>query len=211
MKLSTKQKQNLRYALHAHPLILQQVGSLSEISALGDERLVEVAAALGIDVAIAKKTSDYGRPHAPDRALEEYCEKNPAFTGVVETTIVIGFFGKSVTRQCRLSYDYTPEWPYFDLKQKKVMHGWAMSSIGLEIRCAEVRGSIFLEDGKFRRSGGKNYWVSYSELLGAELLGSDLNGCIYERIEEECLRENERRLREAARLEGGVIADTKQS
>lgn len=201
MKMSHKQRQNLQIAARNHPGILQHVQALSELGNLREDRLVEVVRALGINLqdAMDGKAGPAGPSWESDegQALQKYSETNPAFKGVIEESVTISMFDQATTRPVRLSYEFTPEWPYYDLKQKKVMRGWPMSSVEFAVLHRVPASADQLVDGEMKSVGGKEYWKPVADLMDYELISKEMDEAIYDRIEEKCLRENAQRLRQA--------------
>ena len=195
---------NAGYAIRSHPDVLTQVERLSDISSLNKRQLLAVAAALGVDAGSSEERSFHPSWDSEEgRALMEYSEKNPAFSGVLEDTVTIVLFSQAITRRFRISYDMTPEWPYFDLKQGKEMKGWEQSSMLYEIFVEDEGTHILTKSGKLVSRRGKEKWVICTEFFGYEGIGRYLDGTIDELIQEKCLQENGERKRAAKQMAAG--------
>ena len=55
-----------------------------------------------------------------DAQSRHHCN-NPAFKGILEFDLTIGWLGKQITRRARVDYEHTPEGEFYDLQKKKLV------------------------------------------------------------------------------------------
>ncbi|WP_439533230.1 hypothetical protein [Polymorphobacter sp.] len=199
IKLSAKERTNLRYALRSHPDVLTQVGKLSDISALNKTTLLEAAQELGIDIEAAKAGDHLARAawDSPEAAEQRRrSEEKPAFVGSFEEPMTFELLGSSITRTLRVSYELTPFWPYVDDETGEEVQGWEQSSMRYDFLIRREVGVIGSgPGGKARQRREKKEWVNCTELFIHQMLGDDFDKVIDDKIEEMCRRENKARKR----------------
>ncbi|TYC78519.1 hypothetical protein [Novosphingobium sp. BW1] len=197
IKLSAKERTNLRFALRSHPDVLSQVHKLSDISALNKAALLEAAGELGIDVEAAK-AGDYSSmaPWDSPEGIEQRrrSDEKPAFFGSFEEPMTFVLLGQSITRTLRVSYELTPSWPYIDDETGEEVQGWEQSSMRYDFLVRREVGLIGSGPaGKARQRHEKEEWVNCTELFMHEMLGDQFDESIDDKIDEACLRENKLR------------------
>lgn len=200
IKLSAKERTNLRYALRSHPEVLSQVRKLSDISGLNKTALLEAAHELGIDIQAAKAgellpAATWDSPEAAE--LRQRSEEKPAFVGSFEEPMTFVLLGTSITRTLRVSYELTPSWPYVDNDTGEVLQGWEQSSMRYEFLVRRELGSIGTgPTGKARQRRGNEKWVNCTELFIHEMMGDDFDRVIDDKIGRMCAAENKARKRQ---------------
>ncbi len=197
IRLSAKERTNLRHALRSHPDVLSQVKKLSDISALDKASLLEAAQALGIDIEDAK-AGDYASHPSWDSiegtAQRRRSDEKPAFVGSLEDQMTFVLLGKSITRTLRVTYELTPAWPYVDADTGEEMQGWGQSTMRYDFLVRREVGLIGSRpEGRSRQRTDREEWVNCTNLFMHELLGAQFDEAIDCKIEEACLRENQAR------------------
>jgi len=65
------------------------------------------------------------KPRSAERAefdaQSRYYHDNPAFKGILEFDLTIGWLGKQITRRARVDYEHTPEGEFYDLQKKELV------------------------------------------------------------------------------------------
>jgi hypothetical protein len=141
--------------------------------------LLDLARKMGIDDpnALIKAVED------DEAAVRRWCDLNPGFQGEIEFELTVEVFGKRVTRKAKAVYEYTPEWPYYDLTKRAQFEGWQGSSMHVEFL------TVLEEDGGL----GDPEW----ERIDILQIGEVWN-VIEDAIEDKCKAEDAERRRVAA-------------
>lgn len=123
---SSKERQEIRWALRSNPGILEHVSSLSEINSLTKSQLIDIMNALNIDIEEAKSGRYLKKMHGkPENGI--HSDPYYAFSGHLEIAGTLTINGEAVSGAIITEYEYTPEWPFFDKAVGRVrnMHGMA--------------------------------------------------------------------------------------
>jgi len=168
----------LSLGLSKHPDVHQHVANVDDLEHMPMLRLMTLAKKMGVDPDDMIETTEQ-----QSEDTQRYSDRFPAFNGKIEFDLTVEVFGKRVTRKARADYDYTPEWPYYDLRKKAPYEGWPGSKIQVEFLTAPE------EDGDL----GDPTWQE----IGALDIGEVWN-IIEDAIEGKCKTEDAERRRVAA-------------
>jgi hypothetical protein len=201
MKLTVALRDRLRKELRSHFRRVRKRPSFN-VSVLTKEELLSVARDAEIDVEALNKEIMEG-PHPGDMSrvlddeeleIHEHSDRYPAFTGITEFVMTFEMIGMKVTRRVSCDWSLVPEWEYFDLHKRRVMRGWAQSSIGLSILAIhENRGYEMNASGKVAKMKRKPEWIAISPLLELGVLPDKFQDQLLEGIEAACIEEDARR------------------
>ena len=179
--------------LRNHPNILDHVENLSEINSLTKTQLISILGKLSIPVQAATSGS-YFSDRAQQTEDDLLSDEPPAFTGALEFAIDIGINETRHTGKLIVEYEQTPEWPFFDEKQDRIRNLWPNSSRAYYFMPTKSSQATKL-GRRITTARNLSKYVNVTELLGT------LNDALLDRIEdlinEECLRDVAKRLRNA--------------
>jgi hypothetical protein len=198
--LSAAERRRVRFAARCHPDILDHVSKLADIESLNKAQLFRLASRLKIDIEAVKAGTlleNSKRDAEEDQDRRRYSLKNPAFTGTIEEDLTLVMFGRSVTRTLRVTYAFTPSWPYYDLKKNCETKGSAQCVSYYEFIIKRPVTLLHLPPSKIRYIHDRENRVNCIDIFNREVLGDDMDTAMWDRIEEKCLRENARRKKSA--------------
>lgn len=188
LTLTAEERQNVRFALRAHPDILEHVESLSQVSRLPKSRLIDILHALGIDLDDAKTGRFVARRH---EAAEDHGIHDHPFSGALEYDIDIRLAGRDYRHTLIVDYISTPEWPYFDAEtqSERIARAGSMTSYHLSRR---KRPSSDVAAPDARRIERRKKYPHTNEVreLFPEFFGQAFDDALFDRIDEEMLRDN---------------------
>lgn len=179
--------------LRNHPNILDHVENLSEINSLTKTQLISILGKLSIPVQAATSGS-YFSDLTQQTENDLLSDEPPAFTGALEFAIDIGINQKRHTGKLIVEYEQTPEWPYFDEKQDRIRNLWPNSSRAYYFMPTKSSQATKL-GRRITTARNLSKYVNVTELLGT--FNDPLLDTIEDLINEECLRDNAQRLRNA--------------
>lgn len=202
MKLPVAARDELRRQIREHPRANEFVPNKSAVSRLAKSELLEIANQLGINaeeiVETTKKSAQGMEGIFEPEELETYkhSERHPAFKGTLEFPLKIEMFGKTLERRARLTYEWTPEWDYFDLIKKEVTQGWEGSVVGLEI-LAIPEGERWTSgpNGQMIREKNTPTWTKV-DIFAEGILTPEIWEMIDTAIDEKCREEDKERRKE---------------
>jgi hypothetical protein len=210
MKLPVTARDHLRRILAEHPDIGKHCSSRDEVAKFDTAALLRLAEKLGMD-----SRSIIRRAEQEERWAWSFCEESekadyrptmwePAFTGTIEIDLTLSAFGIECVRKARVNWEWTPEWPYFDLRTKRVVEVLARGGFGLEIWA--VPGTEILDmtpAGKWEATKDNPSWIDANWLIRDGVLPSTIREQIEHEIEQRCQAEDQRR-----RALNGIPGDT---
>jgi hypothetical protein len=122
-------------------------------------------------------------------------EENPAFVGALEFRMTFGFLGGRYDKNCRVLYEFTPEWDYYDGKSGEIRPGVECLSYHLEIEAVpEVR-----QRKDLTWQLGKPYWKRFDDFIADDVFSHDMQDAIVDAIDEKCRAEDAERRKAAGR------------
>jgi hypothetical protein len=199
MKLPLAARNRLRRILKEHPKTVSHY-TPEQIDQLDKQRLLWLARKSGIDVAsvIEQATCEARWPEAyyEEHEAEAHLHalRHPGFKGAIEFDIIFEALGTTCVRKARLTWQRTPDWPYYDLYKRAVVTMPAGGSMGLEIWA--VPDEIAWRPtsaGSWKKSKGEPAWVRAHALLDEGILPSSVSEALEEKIEQQCQAEDLRR------------------
>src|SRR5262245_44475075 len=137
------------------------------------------------------------QPSATDSefdAQSRHYRDNPAFKGILEFDLTIGWMGKQITRRARVDYEHTPEGEFYDLQKKELVASivdQCMYSLHLQAVPEE-----FHDDGTITE--GKPHWVKMGDILRNDVVPHEMWDVVLDAIEEKSKAEDAERRRRAA-------------
>jgi hypothetical protein len=202
-RLPVLARDQLRRKLRTHPKISQHVERLDAIGRMSKPELLALAKKLGINAkALVEHVTEHGK--GMESVLEEdelerwrHSKQFPAFTGRYPLEITLELCGERVTRQVRVEYTYTPEWPYFDTRKQAPYVGWPGTIMSLHALTVPEE-----HDGE---AGPE--WLEVSDILQAGVLPSEIVDGLSDAIEDQCRKEDAERRRAAAEGKSVNILD----
>ena len=117
----------LARGLAKHPNITKYVTDVDGLDRQPMTRLIALASEMGIDAQTLIEETE-----RQEIECRRHCDEFPAFSGVIEFDLSAEMFGQRVTRKARCKYEFTPDWPYHDLRKRAVYEGWHGSSMAVE-------------------------------------------------------------------------------
>lgn len=188
LTLTADERQQVRFALRAHPDILDHVPSLSHISRLTKDRLIEITSALGIDLEEAKSGRFIDRMHA---VAEDIGIHNNPFSGALEYDIDIRLGGREYRHNLIVDYECTPEWPYFDAETQteRLARAGSFTTYHLSQRKRPSPDQASPQPRRIERRKKYSKAVVVNELF-PEFFGRAFDDDLFDRIDEEARRDN---------------------
>jgi hypothetical protein len=104
----------------------------------------------------------------------------PAFAGEFEFKLTVRIFGASTVKDAKITYTYTPDWPYYDTALREEKLGNSRFGLGLL-----VLGNPIPRLTKAVRRSAKPRWIRCDSLLLAGVLGGMVLTQLEARIEHE--------------------------
>jgi hypothetical protein len=114
----------------------------------------------------------------------EHTRKHPAFVGRLEFDISFTILGKRVKRKARAEYEFTPDWPYFDLQKKEPFVGWPGSIMTLHVLTVPHPDDTDAEEP---------HWVQMEDLAENDILPGEVWDRLRDAIDEKCKAEDAKR------------------
>jgi hypothetical protein len=111
------------------------------------------------------------------------------FTGSIDFKLAIGAFDVRVLRKARVSYTYTPAWPYYDGRSGKERSGDFQLDVGLSVLALPRSDRSQTSD-----IPGKRYWAPLGQLLTIGILSTRVHHQLLCRVDAEA-RDADRRHR----------------
>jgi hypothetical protein len=118
----------------------------------------------------------------------------PPFTGSIDFELTIGARDVRVLRQARVTYAYTPAWPYYDGRTGKERGGVPQLDVGLSVLALPRSGRSRTCDIPTRR-----YWTPLGQLLTIGILSARVHDRLRCRVDVEA-RDADRKYRVRAGL-----------
>jgi hypothetical protein len=122
-------------------------------------------------------------------------DKNPAFEGTLEFTLVLEFLHQRHPKICRVVYAYTPEWDYCDPHTGEIRSG--VDSMMYHVDIQAVPELLQKRDGSWKL--GKPYWKRFDDFIADDVLSHDMQDSIIDAIDLVC-RDQDADRRKAAGL-----------
>jgi hypothetical protein len=111
------------------------------------------------------------------------------FTGSIDFKLAIGAFDVRVLRKARLTYAYTPAWPYYDVRSGKERTGEFQLEVGLSILALPRSDRSRTSD-----IPAKRHWAPLGQLLAIGILSTRVHHQLRCRVDAEA-RDADRRNR----------------
>jgi hypothetical protein len=130
---------------------------------------------------------------AKHAAQSHHYHHNPAFKGVLEFDLTIGWLGKQITRRARIDYEHTPEGEFYDLEKKELVVSIVdQCSYALHLAVPEE----FHDDGTITE--GKPHWVKMEDIIRNDVVPHEMWDVVLDAIEEKSKAEDADRRRRVA-------------
>ena len=123
INMSEEIRTAMRNILRDHPDVLDHVKNKSEVNNLAGDSLVELADYLGIDFIAglqADNNIDIESLLKFEKTLSPSLEEAYPFFGELTSDLQLSALGVSQTLKIEFSYQYTPEWQFACLDDKKL-------------------------------------------------------------------------------------------
>jgi hypothetical protein len=118
----------------------------------------------------------------------------PAFTGTIEFNLAFNAFGVDCVRRVRVNWAWTPEWPYLDIREKRVVEVLSRGGFGLKIWAVpEEEMSVQTPAGTWKEVKDEPGWIGANWLLMDGVLPKTVREQIEHEIEQRCQAEDQRR------------------
>jgi hypothetical protein len=174
-KLSPDERSNLIASIMDHPHVTSFVRTGSDLYALRSKALVELAIKIGIDPEVAMAT---------DRKFANLLEC--AFLGVIPFDLELSLLGRTVKREARAVFGYTPNWATFNPATGAEELATEQSTLYLEI-LAKPEGNSWSTgpDGKSVKDANAPRWLVL-DLLEPGVLPEEIHTMLDDLIDSHC-------------------------
>ena len=159
----------LRKMLRDHPNVLDYMKSKSEVNDLTRDELIKLADNLEVDflsTLFNNKDIELGTIMEFKRSISNSSTAKGfrgAFSGEILSDFILSAFGESQTLKLKCNYEYTPEWQFACLDDKRLKHRGGSSNMSLNV---EVMGELSYSLEKKAYIREESEWLAPEECSG---------------------------------------------
>ena len=191
--MTTAERAALLEALAVHPEIKQRFPQFWRVKRMDAGTLRKLATGIGVDVQALRRRVQRPRTRATRQAPR--AKPDAPFKGTFGFTLNVEAFGLNTPRRARVVWEYTPEWPHHPPKGGLRIDAGEDCAFFVEVETVAQEGTIERHDGT-EEPVMVHEWQRLV-LWGAGLVGEDVVGHIFERIDADARAQN--RARKTAR------------